>query len=77
MPREVYEMTNTRDWTKLDEFKQRIGNCKRFLVFAWLSLITDSATFAIVFVNSVAANRSELIATVMRDGRRIDPDNIG
>lgn len=57
-------------WTTRDEIKQRIGNCFRFLGFAWLSLTTDSRAFAMVFFNSVRFEGDAIISRVTtEDGK--------
>jgi len=71
-----YQMPNARPWTRWDEIKQRIGNVRRMLMFAWLAARYDSATFAIVLFNSCRDAGDGLIAATMIDGRRIDPDGI-
>ncbi len=57
-------------WTRRAEVKQRIGNCRRFLSWAWLALWTDSAMFAAVFLNC-ARDEGDLVISriVMADGR--------
>ena len=70
-------MPSSPPWTRTDEVRQRIGNCYRFLWFAWQSLVTDSTVLAVVMCNSMRAARDPLIAVTTRDGRRIDPDSIG
>ena len=60
-------------WTTRDEVRQRLGNCRRFLYFAWLALTTDSALFAAVFINSARDEGDGIITSItMHDGRRID-----
>lgn len=62
-------------WSRWDEIKQRLGNCKRFLVWAWLSLWYDSTLFAAVFLNASRQEGDAMIARiVMKDGR--DYDNL-
>jgi hypothetical protein len=71
-----FQMPNARPWTRWDEIKQRVGNVRRMLMFAWLAATNDSATFAVVFFNCCRDEGDGLIATVMMDGRRIDPEGI-
>lgn len=71
-----YQMPDAQPWTVLDEIGQRLGNVRRMLAFAWMAATTDSALFAVVFVNSARSAGDGLIAAVMHDGRRIDPEGL-
>ena len=46
-----YRNRNPVPWTRYDEITQRLGNCRRMLVFAWLALRYDSMMFATVLLN--------------------------
>ena len=60
-------------WTRWDEVKQRVGNCRRFLVWAWMALWYDSTMFAAVFMNASRSEGDMLISRiVMKDGREFD-----
>jgi len=52
-------------WTRRDEIRQRIGNCKRFLAFAWLSLWWDSTIFAAVFFNCARSEGDAMISRIV------------
>jgi hypothetical protein len=52
-------------WSRRNEVLQRIGNCKRFLVFAWMSLWTDSTLLAAVFLNSARAEGDLVISRIV------------
>lgn len=60
-----YRNPNPERWTRRDEIKQRVGNCRRMLVFAWLALRWDSMTFATVLMNCARAEGDGLIANVV------------
>lgn len=65
-----YDMPDNGPWTKWDEVKQRIGNCQRFIIWAWLALWTDSTLFAAVFLNATRQEGDAFISgIVMKDGR--------
>ena len=74
--RYAYQNPNARNWSAWDEIKQRVGNCRRMLLFAWLALTCDSATFCLVLLNVFRSAGDGLIAATMKDGRRIDPMGI-
>jgi hypothetical protein len=76
MQRFSWDIPNAQTWTRWDEFKQRVGNCRRMMLFAWLALTTDSATFHIVLVNVFRSAGDGWIAATMKNGRRIDPMGI-
>lgn len=76
MQRDTYSLPDTGAWTRWDEIKQRFGNCRRMLVFAWIGLTTDSTMFAVVFVNSARELGDGLIAVTLKDGTKVDPDRI-
>lgn len=57
------------DWTRREEMRQRIGNVRRMLKFAWLAAQYDSAVFAAVFINAARSEGDDLIAYVKRNGR--------
>ncbi len=60
-------------WSRWDEARQRVGNCRRFLGLAWLSLWSDSTLLAAVIFNSVRDEGDGLITRLtMKDGRRVD-----
>jgi hypothetical protein len=66
-----YSRSNQRAWTRWDEIKQRAGNVRRMLIFAWLAATNDSALFAMVLFNSVRDEGDDLIHSVtMWDGKR-------
>jgi hypothetical protein len=71
-----FKMPNPQPWTRWDEVKQRFGNVRRMLMFAWLAARYDSALFALVLFNSCRDAGDGLIAATMLDGRRIDPEGI-
>lgn len=73
---DTYLLPDKGNWTRWDEVKQRVGNCRRMLVFAWVGLTTDSTLFAVVFVNSVRDLGDGLISVTLKDGTKIDPENI-
>jgi len=57
-------------WTKRDEVRQRLGNCRRFLGLAWLSLWSDSTVLAAVIFNSVRDEGDGIITQLtMKNGR--------
>lgn len=72
----TYRIPDAGLWTRWDEIKQRIGNCRRLLVFAWLGLTTDSTVFAVVLVNAFRTMGDGLISVVTKEGEVIDPDGI-
>lgn len=67
-----YHNPSARPWTRRDEVRQRIGNCWRMLIFAWLALRYNSALFSGVFLN-VARQEGDLMISkiVMHGGREI------
>lgn len=70
----TYTNPEAAPWTRRDEVRQRLGNCARFIYFAWLALRTDSTLFAAVFINSARSEGDLVIGEViMRGGRKIEP----
>ena len=68
------KLTNpdAKPWTRRDELRQRLLNCRLMLTFAWLALRSDSAMFASVLLNSARSEGDGLIARVtMRSGKDI------
>jgi hypothetical protein len=72
----TFQMPDPQLWTRWDEIKQRAGNVRRMLMFAWLAATNDSAVFAVVMFNSCRSAGDGLMGAVMMDGRRIDPEGI-
>lgn len=70
------QMPDPQPWTRWDEIKQRVGNVRRMLMFAWQAARYDSGLFAVVLFNSCRDEGDGLIGAVMLDGRRIDPEGI-
>lgn len=71
-----YKVPDGAPWTAWDEIRQRIGNVRRMLMFAWLAARHDSTAFAVVFYNSVRDAGDGLIAVTMKNGTRVDPERI-
>ena len=72
----TYKLPGPERWSRWDEIKQRIGNCRGMLTLAWLALSSDSAMFSVVIVNSSRRLGDGLIAAAMANGTLVDPDGL-
>lgn len=71
--RSTFHNPHAKPWSRCDEARQRVGNCRRLLRFAWTALWTDSTLFAMVLVNSVRDVGDVMITKIVtEDGREID-----
>ena len=69
----TYKVPDEGPWTRWDEIRQRLGNCRRMLAMAWWALRYDSVLFATCVFNSVRDEGDLTISRiVLKSGREFD-----